>query len=190
MSSEYDRYKVIIAGDPELGYSLCAKLVNESIRHPRKLAARALASDWPEVEWTKFMSVSVHGEITTMELDLELHGPWVWELYNVMQPRDYYRRFDAALIVANPRDPDSFAHIPELIDAIRAHIDREIPTLLVGESSLDLSDEERTIIVELGTQLDLPVKMANVETGENVDQVFRELAIDIQVDKEAGVIGS
>lgn len=190
MSSEHDRYKVIVAGDTELGYSLCAKLTNESIRHPRRLAAQALARDWPEVEWTKFMSVSVHGEITTMELDLELHGPWVWELYNVMQPRDYYRRFDAALIVANPRDPDSFAHIPELLEAIRAHIDGQIPTFLVGESSLDLSDEERKRIIELGILLDLPVKMANVETGDNIDQVFRELAIDIQVDKEAGIIGS
>ncbi|TFG13853.1 hypothetical protein EU537_05175 [Candidatus Thorarchaeota archaeon] len=190
MSSEHDRYKVLVAGDSILGYGLCAKLTNDSLRYPRKLAEKALASDWPEAEWTKFMSVSIDGEITTMELDLELHGPWVWELYNVMEPRDYYRRFDAALLAVNPRNLDSFTHIPEFIDAIHAHSGRMIPIVLVGDSSLEMTEEEVKKIVELGEQLDLPVRLANIVTGENIDQVFRELAVDIQVDKEAGMIDS
>ncbi|MFW9921100.1 MAG: hypothetical protein ACFFED_15975, partial [Candidatus Thorarchaeota archaeon] len=105
MSSVADTYKVLVAGDEETGYSLCLRLTDKDIVDPRVQAVESLSRDWPKDEWTKFYTVSLEGKISTVKLDLELHGPWVWELYNVMDPKDYFRRFDGAIICGNPKRP-------------------------------------------------------------------------------------
>ena len=63
MSSEFDTYKILIAGDQELGFSLCAKFIDRKLVDPRMLALESLAHEWPEDEWRKIVSVSFASNI-------------------------------------------------------------------------------------------------------------------------------
>ena len=58
LSSRPEVHRILIAGDEELGYSLCAKLLDRNLTDPRTLAKESLEEPWPEDEWTKLMSIS------------------------------------------------------------------------------------------------------------------------------------
>ncbi|MHA1636970.1 MAG: hypothetical protein ACTSUB_03040 [Candidatus Thorarchaeota archaeon] len=176
MSSTHDTYKILIAGDQELGYSLCAKFIDKKLSDPRMVALESLAHDWPEDEWKKYVTVSVESAIVTFEFQMELHGPWVWELYSVMEPRDYFRRFDAAVIAADPRHSDSYTHLPSFIESIDIHIGHRIPMVIVADPSDGLSENEVQSVATLASQLDLSVVHVNILSGENIDIAFKSIA--------------
>ncbi len=179
VSSISDAYKVLVAGDEEYGFAICTRLVDRELTDPRTLAVEALSKDWPDDEWTKFITLSSVGSMTTIELDLELHGPWVWELYNVMDPRDYFRRFAGAVIVANPRRPDAMAHIPTLVESIDNHIGHRIPMMMMVDTSPGLSGQEIISVEELANQLDILFAPTDISAESNLDEVFKELAFRI-----------
>ena len=176
MSSEFETYKILIAGDQELGFSLCARFIDRKLVDPRMLALESLAEDWPEDEWRKLVSVSLAGNIHTLELHLELHGPWVWTLYGVMEPRDYFRRFEAAIIAADPRHTDSYTHLPSFIESIGAHIGGTIPMIVIADTSEGLTSAQLDNVADMAKQLDLPFVKVNIQTGENVETVFKKMA--------------
>ena len=74
MSSRPDTYRILVAGNEELGFSYCAKLLDRTLTDPRSVARESLGEIWPKDEWTKHTTVSKDGDITTLELNLELHG--------------------------------------------------------------------------------------------------------------------
>ncbi|MDF1540824.1 MAG: hypothetical protein P1Q69_18145 [Candidatus Thorarchaeota archaeon] len=179
MSSISDTYKVLIAGDEEYGFAICTRLIDRELTNPRTLAVEALSKDWPHDEWIKFITLSSVGFMTTIELDLELHGPWVWELYNVMEPRDYFRRFDGAVIVANPRKPDAMSYIPPLVESIDTHLGHRIPMMMMVDTSPGLSSDEIACVEELANQLDILFAPTDISAESNLDEVFKELAFRI-----------
>ncbi len=181
LSSIADTYKVLIAGDEASGYSICAKLVDKDLPDPRSLAMQSLSKDWPPDEWTKFYSVSLSGKISTVELDLELHGPWVWELYNVMEPQDYFRRFDAAVVCANPKRADSLANVSTFVDSMRHHLDRRIPMFLVVDLSLKPSKNEIELVRQMGVELDMAFEQVSVSDGKNIESLFKTLANELNI---------
>ncbi|MFW9908030.1 MAG: hypothetical protein ACFFEF_05605 [Candidatus Thorarchaeota archaeon] len=184
MSSIRDTYKIIVAGDEESGYSFCTRLMDRQLPDPRKVALESLSKDWPKDEWVKFITLSSKGTVFTMELDLELHGPWIWELYNVMDPRDYFRRFAAAVICANPKRPESLIHIPSFIESMDTHIGKRIPMVLIIDSSQHISKNELKPVEEIALQMEIPFRKVSIETGDNLDNVLKELAIRIQETEE------
>ncbi|MHA2425935.1 MAG: hypothetical protein ACXAEF_14185 [Candidatus Thorarchaeota archaeon] len=119
------------------------------------------------------------GSITTMELDLELHGPWTWELYNVMEPRDYFRRFAAAIITADPKKPDAMSHIPPLIESIDTHIGERIPMIILLDTSPGLSRARIKSVKDMAKQLDIPFVKTEVQTGVDLDDIIKDLAVRI-----------
>ena len=179
VSSISDTYKVLVGGDEECGFAICARLIDRELTDPRTLAAESLAKDWPDDEWVKFVTLSSEGSMTTIELDLELHGPWVWELYNVMEPRDYFRRFAGAVIVANPKKPDAMAHIPTLVESIDTHIGHRIPMIMMVDISPGLSGDEIGSVENLANQLDILFTPTDTSAESNLDEVFKELAFRI-----------
>jgi len=179
MSSIRDKYKVLIAGDEETGFSICLRLTDKQIAEPRAQALESLTREWPKDEWTKFYTVSEDGVISTVELDLELHGPWVWELYNVMDPSDYFRRFDGAVICGNPKRPDSLGVISSLIESIESNIVTKIPIIIVVDSSTGLKSREIAPFEEIAKALDTAFTTVNVHDGSNIEMVFKNLARSI-----------
>ncbi len=179
MSSIHDTYKVLVAGDEECGYTLCTRLIDRELPDPRTLAVENLTKDWPEDEWVKFVTLSSEGSITTMELDLELHGPWVWELYNVMEPRDYFRRFSAAIITADPKKPDAMTHIPTLIESIDNHIGTRIPMIILLDTSPGISRARIKSVKDMAKQLEIPFVKTDILSGIDLDVIIKDLAVRI-----------
>ncbi|MHA2025777.1 MAG: hypothetical protein ACW98U_07730 [Candidatus Thorarchaeota archaeon] len=122
MSSRPEVHRILVAGDEELGFSLCAKLLDRNLTDPRTLARESLESEWPEDEWIKLVSVIDEGVVTTYELDLELHGPWVWELYSTLEPRDYFRRFSGVVLCADPFRETLPSELSNLMSSVELHV--------------------------------------------------------------------
>ncbi len=184
MSSLHDTYKVIVAGDEICGYSLCLRLCDKSISDPHFTARESLSRDWPRDEWTKFYTLSRAGEISTVELDLELHGPWVWELYNVMEPMDYFRRFDGAVICGNPRRPDSLGIISSLYESIDNYTTGKVPTLIFVDLGNDLRQSDAQEFRELAMKLDVDFRAFDMMIDESVEELFKTLATTIHASQE------
>ncbi len=177
MSSIQDTYKVLVAGDVDSGFRLCRQLIDHEITNPKDYAVESLG--WTDDEWVKFVTISSEGSITTMELDLELHGPWVWELYSVMEPRDYFRRFEAAIITADPKKPDAMIHIPNLIDSVDTHIGHRIPMIILLDTSQEYSRARINSVRDMAMQLEIPFIKTDVHSGADLDAVIKDLALRI-----------
>ena len=114
-----------------------------------------------------------------MELDLELHGPWIWELYNVMDPTDYFRRFNAAVICGNPSRPDSLGVISSLIESIESNITSKIPIVILIDSGDVTSKESIDPFQTLAESLNIALVTVNIEDGTNIEDTFKNLAMII-----------
>ncbi len=178
MTSEIDTLKILVAGDIEIAFSLCTKLVNMGLKAVRSQASSQLEREFPKDEWEKYFTLSIGGAIHTLKLDLELHGPWIWELYSVMEPRDYFRRFDAAVLAVDPHHMESFNRIPSFIQSLETHIGTRIPLLLICDISEEINEDERIIFEQMAILLESKYEYVDIETGENLESAFRKIALD------------
>ncbi len=179
MSSRPHVYRILIAGDEELGFSLCAKSLDRNLTDPRTIAKESLQTDWPKDEWTKLVSVSEKGVITTLELDLELHGPWVWELYDTLDPRDYFRRFAGVILCANPTRETLPAELSNLMETINLHAGHTLPTVMIVDKSQKLIKGQTDALRQIADMLSIPIFFIRLKTGENIEQVFKSLANEV-----------
>lgn len=179
MSSRPEVYRILVAGDEELGFSLCAKLLDENLTDPRTLAKESLEEPWPEDEWTKLISVSQDEVITTFELDLELHGPWVWELYNTLEPRDYFRRFSGVVLCADPFRETLPSELSNLMNSIDIHVGHRLPVIMVVDRSKKLLKGQTAALREIAETLSIPIMFIRLNTGENIEKAFKSLTEEI-----------
>ena len=179
MSSRPDTYRILVAGDEELGFSFCAKLLDRTLTDPRELAKKSLEKPWPEDEWTKHTTVSKDGDITTLELDLELHGAWVWELYNALEPKDYFRRFAGVILCANPTREHLPAELSNLIDSVNIHVGHPLPTIIIVDKSRKLVKGQTDALRQIAENLGHPLFFIRLNTGENMEKAIKSLADEI-----------
>ncbi|TFH01238.1 MAG: hypothetical protein E4H14_18800 [Candidatus Thorarchaeota archaeon] len=179
MSSRPDTYRILVAGDEELGFSYCAKLLDISLTDPRSIAKESLVELWPKDEWTKHTTVSKEGVITTLELDLELHGAWVWEIYNTLEPKDYFKRFSGLIVCADPTREHLHAELSNLIDSVNIHIGYPIPTIIIVDRSSKLVKGQADSLRQLAESLVVPIFFIKLNTGENIEKAFKSLADEI-----------
>lgn len=179
LTSRLETYRIIVAGDEELGYSLCAKLLDKEIADPRSAARESLSEPWPEDEWTKLVTFSRDGSITTVELDLELHGPWVWELYETLQPKDYFSTFSGVVLCADPRRENLPAELSNLMDSVNLHVKRRLPTMMIVDRSRKLMKGQTDALRSVAEALEVPVFFVNLSTGENIVEAFKYLASEV-----------
>ncbi|TFG30219.1 hypothetical protein EU527_14765 [Candidatus Thorarchaeota archaeon] len=179
MSSRPDTYRILIAGNEELGFSLCAKLLDRTLSNPRTIARESLEQPWPQDEWTKHVTVSKDGAITTLELDLELHGPWVWELYNALEPRDYFRRFAGLVYCADPERENLPSELSNFIDSIEIHVGRRLPAIMIVDKGRKWQKGQMDALREIAGKNLLPIFFIRLDTGENIQETFKALANDI-----------
>jgi hypothetical protein len=183
MSSRPEVYRILIAGDEELGFSFCAKALNRNLIDPRKTARKSLEKEWPEDEWIKIMTVSHEGLIATLELDLELHGPWVWELYETLEPRDYFRRFGGVILCADPTRETLPSELSNLMETISLHAGKQLPTVMLVDRSQKLIKGQTAALREIAETLEIPIFFIRLSTGENIDKTLKHLATRIFVDE-------
>lgn len=179
LSSRPEVYRILIAGDEELGYSLCAKALDRNLTDPRTLARESLEVEWPDAEWIKHVTVSYEGLISTLELDLELHGPWVWELYETLEPRDYFRRFGGVVLCADPTRETLPSELSNLMETITLHVGHSLPTIMVVDRSQKLVKGQTDSLREIAETLSIPIYFIRLNTGENIDKAIRHVATEI-----------
>ena len=181
MSSRQEVYRILIAGDEELGFSFCAKSLDRDLIDPRTVARESLESEWPKDEWTKHITVSHYGLIATLELDLELHGPWVWELYETIEPRDYFRRFAGLVLCANPMRETLPSELSNLMEMITLHVGQPLPTAMVVDRSKKLLKGQIEALRSIAETLNVPIFFIHLKTGENIDKALKSVATRIFV---------
>jgi hypothetical protein len=179
LTSRPETYRIVVAGDEELGFGLCAKLLDKTIRDPRGIARESLMEPWPEDEWTKLLTISIQDRITTVELDLELHGPWVWELYETLDPKDYFSRFSGVVLCADPRREHLPAELANLMESVALHVGRQLPTIMVVDRSQKFVKGQTDALRSVAEALSVPIFFVRLSTGENVDEAFKSLAADV-----------
>ncbi|TFG97648.1 hypothetical protein E4H12_08070 [Candidatus Thorarchaeota archaeon] len=179
MSSRPDTYRILVAGDEELGFSFCAKLLDTSLQDPRSIAKESLAEMWPKDEWTKHTTISKNGKITTLEIDLELHGAWVWEIYNTLEPKDYYKRFSGLIHCANPTREHLGSELSNFIESVYIHIGCPIPTIIIVDRSIKLVKGQTDSLRQLAESLVVPIFFIKLNTGENIETAFKSIADEI-----------
>ncbi|MFW9787801.1 MAG: hypothetical protein ACFFE2_13580 [Candidatus Thorarchaeota archaeon] len=183
MSSRPEVYRILVAGDEELGYSLCAKALNRDLVDPRTVAKESLQDEWPKDEWIKHTTVSHEGLIATLELDLELHGPWVWELYETLEPRDYFRRFAGVMLCADPTRETLPSELSNLMETVSLHVGKALPTIIVVDRSRKLAKGQTDALRGIAETLSVPIFFIRLNTGENIDKAIKHLATRIFVNE-------
>ena len=178
MSSRPDTYRVLVAGDEELGFSYCAKLLDKTLIDPRSVAKESLGEISPKDEWTKHTTVSKDGTITTLEIDLELHGA-PWEIYDTLEPKDYFKRFSGLIVCADPTREHLHAELSNLIDSVNIHIGYPIPTIIIVDRSIKLVKGQTDSLRQLAESLVVPIFFIRLNTGENIEEAFKSIADDI-----------
>jgi hypothetical protein len=181
VSSRQEVYRILIAGDEELGFAFCAKLLDRNLIDPRTAAKRSLEAEWPKDEWTKHITVSHYGLIATLELDLELHGPWVWELYDTLDPQDYFRRFAGVVLCGNLMHETLPSELSNLMETINLHVGQPLPTVMVVDRSLKLVKGQTEALRKIAETLNVPIYFIHLNTGENIDKAIRDVATRIFV---------
>ncbi|MGY5857893.1 MAG: hypothetical protein RTU63_00880 [Candidatus Thorarchaeota archaeon] len=179
MSSRPDTYRILVAGDEELGFSYCAKLLDRSLIDPRSVAKESLEEIWPKDEWTKHTTVSKDGVITTLELDLELHGAWVWEIYNTLEPKDYFKRFSGLIYCADATREHVHSELSNFIDSVNIHIGYPIPTIIIVDRSKKLVKGQTDSLRQIAESLVVPIFFIRLNTGENIEAAFKSIADEI-----------
>ena len=154
-------------------------MLDRSLTNPRTLARESLEEPWPEDEWTKLISISKDGDITTFELDLELHGPWVWELYNTLEPRDYFRRFSGVVLCADPFRETLPSELSNLMNSVEIHVGHRLPTIMVVDRSKKLIKGQTAALREIAETLSVPIVFIRLNTGENIEKAFKSLTEEI-----------
>ncbi|MHA2353451.1 MAG: hypothetical protein ACXABX_10065 [Candidatus Thorarchaeota archaeon] len=181
LSSRQEVYRILIAGDEELGYCLCAKSLDRNLTDPRTIARESLEAEWPKDEWTKHTTVSHEGLIATLELNLELHGPWVWELYETLEPRDYFRRFAGVILCADPQRETLPSELSNLMETVSLHVGHPLPTIMVVDRSQKMVKGQTASLREIAETLSIPIFFIRLNTGENIEKAFKSLATEIFV---------
>ncbi|MBY8997244.1 MAG: hypothetical protein KGD60_05890 [Candidatus Thorarchaeota archaeon] len=181
MSSRPEVYRILVAGDEELGYCLCAKALDRNLADPRTLAKESLEKEWPKDEWTKHVTVSHMGLIATLELNLELHGPWVWELYETLEPRDYFRRFAGVVLCADHKRETLPSELSNLMETVNLHVGHTLPTIMIVDKSQKLVKGQTASLREIAETLSVPIFFIHLNTGENIEKAFKILATEFFV---------
>ncbi|MFX1327654.1 MAG: GTP-binding protein [Promethearchaeota archaeon] len=99
------------------------------------------------------------------------------ERFSSIRPM-YYRGSLGALLIFDLTNSDSFEHLPQWIEEVRANVKSEIPLLLVGNKS-DLVDQKAVSLDEINhftRNFNLYYMETSAKTGEGVGDCFYILA--------------
>ncbi|MFX1339058.1 MAG: GTP-binding protein, partial [Promethearchaeota archaeon] len=133
------------------------------------------------------MTIGVDFHVKTISIDTEEEGPikvklQIWdtggqERFSSIRPM-YYRGSLGGLLIFDLTSYESFEHLPQWIEEVRANIKTEIPLLLVGNKS-DLINERALSNEEISSftqRFNLYYMETSAKTGDGVGDCFYILA--------------
>ena len=133
------------------------------------------------------MTIGVDFHVKTISIDTEEEGQimvklQIWdtggqERFSSIRPM-YYRGALGALLIFDLTSYESFEHLPQWIEEIRANVKNEVPFLLVGNKS-DLVDIRAVSLEEINDfteKFNLYYMETSAKTGEGVGDCFYILA--------------
>ena len=171
MSDEYDYlFKSIVVGDGGVGKTALTLRFSKGF----------FTEDYK-------MTIGVDFHVKTISIDTEDEGQLrvklqIWdtggqERFSSIRPM-YYRGSLGALLIFDLTSYESFEHLPQWIEEVRANIKNEVPFLLVGNKS-DLIDERAVTLEEINNfteKFNLYYMDTSAKTGDGVGDCFYILA--------------
>ena len=132
------------------------------------------------------MTIGVDFHVKTIKIDtsegeirckLQIWDTGGQERFSSIRPM-YYRGSLGALVIYDLTNYESFEHLPQWIEEIRANIKNEIPLLLVGNKS-DLTEQRAVSMEEINDftrKFNLYYMETSAKTGDGVGDCFQILA--------------
>ena len=171
MSEEYDfLFKSIVVGDGGVGKTALTLRFSKGF----------FTEDYK-------MTIGVDFHVKTIMIDTEDEGSLrvklqIWdtggqERFSSIRPM-YYRGSLGALLIFDLTSYESFEHLPQWIEEVRANVKNEVPLLLVGNKS-DLINERAVSLEEINNfteKFNLYYMETSAKTGEGVGDCFYILA--------------
>ena len=133
------------------------------------------------------MTIGVDFHVKTIKIDTEEEGQilvklQIWdtggqERFSSIRPM-YYRGALGALLIFDLTSYESFEHLPQWIEEIRANVKSEVPLLLVGNKSdlMDLRTVSLEEIDDFTEKFNLYYMETSAKTGDGVGDCFYILA--------------
>jgi small GTP-binding protein len=133
------------------------------------------------------MTIGVDFHVKTIKIDTEEEGQilvklQIWdtggqERFSSIRPM-YYRGSLGALLIFDLTSDESFEHLPQWIEEVRANVKSEVPLLLVGNKSdlVDLRAVSLDVINSFTEKFNLYYMETSAKTGEGVGDCFYILA--------------
>ena len=170
MSDEYDYlFKSIVVGDGGVGKTALTLRFSKGF----------FTEDYKMTIGVDFhvKTISIDSSEGTLRCKLQIWDTGGQERFSSIRPM-YYRGSLGGLLIFDLTNYESFEHLPQWIDEVRANIKTEIPLLLVGNKS-DLVEERKVSIEEINEftrNFNLYYMETSAKTGEGVGDCFHILA--------------
>jgi len=129
------RFRVVVVGEPDSCFRYCILSTEGRIVSGKNKQSENSVSGLPRDEWVAHLSVDVGTGAVTAELNLEIHGPWVWELYDIIPPREYFERYAGVIMVGDISRIDSLRDLARFIQVFDSYGAGIKPAVLVFDSS-------------------------------------------------------
>lgn len=172
-------FRVVVVGEPESCLRFCAlsaegKRVSDVNMEPKD-SLSGLSRD----EWVTHLSVETEPRVVTVELILEIHGPWVWELYGIISPHEYFGRYAGIVMVGDIAQADSLRELARFVEVFDSYGVAPKPAVLIYDSPSRQSRGELC----LARQIFIPrfVRIARVDfrTGEGITRSLQWIAAKV-----------
>ncbi|MHA1149246.1 MAG: GTP-binding protein [Promethearchaeota archaeon] len=170
MSDEYDYlFKSIVVGDGGVGKTALTLRFSKGF----------FTEDYKMTIGVDFhvKTISIDSPEGTLRCKLQIWDTGGQERFSSIRPM-YYRGSLGGLLIFDLTNYESFEHLPQWLDEVRANIKTEIPLLLVGNKS-DLIEERKVSIEEINEftrDFNLYYMETSAKTGEGVGDCFHILA--------------
>ncbi len=166
------RIRVTVAGDVWMGYRLCTSFAESNVIHEKEPPDGYRINGFPRDEWKKRIRFGSGDNAVPVDLMVELHGPWVWSLYNVMPPSDYFRRSNGLVVIADASREDSMRDAARFVmsaDAFRGDL---MPAVfVVDESHYPRPPADSPLEIAVGRR-NVGVVVVNLQNGQRVRDPF------------------
>jgi hypothetical protein len=136
-------------------------------------------SGLPRDEWVTKLTVNLEGESVPIELTVEIHGPWVWDLYNVIPPREYFRRFAGIVLVADLSRDDSLRDLARFVQSFDSYTAGGAPAVLIHDQSRHYGKRELQLATRAFWPRSVGILAVDFVTGEAAARPFLWIAAKV-----------
>jgi hypothetical protein len=136
-------------------------------------------SGLPRDEWATKLAVRIVSKTVPVELIVEIHGPWVWDLYRVISPREYFRRFAGIVMVADLSRDDSVRDLIRFVQSFDSYTAGRAPAVLLYDQSCLYGKHDLQLATQAFWPRSIGILSADFKTGEGAAKPFHWIAANV-----------